>query len=76
VAGVAHIGLGGDFDGTDRLPVGLEDVAGYPRLLAELVQRGWAQPELEALTGRNMLRVLRDSERLAEEPLWPLTPAR
>jgi membrane dipeptidase len=71
VAGVEHIGLGGDFDGTDALPAGLEDVSGYPRLLAELADRGWSGPELEALTGRNMLRVLHESERLAQEPLWP-----
>jgi membrane dipeptidase len=71
VAGPDHIGLGGDFDGTDHLPVGLEDVSGYPRLLAELAGRGWSEPDLEKLTGRNMLRVLRETERLADEPLWP-----
>jgi membrane dipeptidase len=75
-AGVDHIGLGGDYDGTDVLPVGLEDVSGYPRLLSELADRGWTGPDLEKLTGRNMLRVLRESERLAAEPLWPLSPAR
>lgn len=75
-AGVDHIGLGGDYDGTDVLPVGLEDVSGYPRLLDELAGRGWTAPDLEKLTGRNMLRVLRESERLAAEPLWPLSPAR
>jgi membrane dipeptidase len=71
VAGVEHIGLGGDFDGTETLPAGLEDVSGYPRLLAELAGRGWSEPDLEALTGRNILRVLHESERLAQEPLWP-----
>jgi membrane dipeptidase len=71
VAGVDHIGLGGDYDGTDLLPVGLEDVSGYPRVLAELADRGWPAADLEKLTGRNMLRVLRESERLAPEPLWP-----
>jgi membrane dipeptidase len=71
VAGIDHIGLGGDYDGTDIQPVGLDDVSGYPRLLAELADRGWSEPELEALTGRNVLRVLRETERLAEEPLWP-----
>jgi membrane dipeptidase len=71
VAGVDHIGLGGDFDGTDQVPVGLEDVSGYPRLLQELADRGWSESDLEKLTGRNMLRVLRDTERLAAEPLWP-----
>ncbi|MEU8615965.1 dipeptidase [Actinoplanes sp. NPDC048791] len=76
VAGVDHVGLGGDYDGCDRLPVGLEDVSGYPRLLAELAGRGWNQEELEKLTGRNVLRVLRETEEAAEEPLWPLSPAR
>ncbi|WP_233414377.1 dipeptidase [Nucisporomicrobium flavum] len=70
-AGVDHVGLGGDYDGCDRLPVGLEDVSGYPRLLAELADRGWSQADLEKLTGRNILRVLRASERHASEPLWP-----
>jgi membrane dipeptidase len=76
VAGVDHVGLGGDYDGCDRLPVGLEDVTGYPRLLAELAGRGWDQTELEKLTGRNILRVLRETEEAATEPLWPLSPAR
>jgi membrane dipeptidase len=71
VAGVEHIGLGGDFDGTDTLPAGLDDVSGYPRLLTELAGRSWSEAELQALTGRNVLRVLRESEHLAQEPLWP-----
>ncbi|MFI7542541.1 dipeptidase [Actinoplanes sp. NPDC049599] len=76
VAGPEHVGLGGDYDGCDRFPVGLEDVSGYPRLLAELARRGWSGAELELLTGRNILRVLRETEQAAEEPLWPLSPAR
>jgi membrane dipeptidase len=71
VAGVDHIGLGGDFDGTDATPAGLDDVSGYPRLLTELADRGWSAADLEKLTGRNMLRVLHESEQRAEEPLWP-----
>jgi membrane dipeptidase len=71
VAGVDHIGLGGDFDGTDAMPAGLADVSGYPRLLEELADRGWSQSELEKLTGRNVLRVLHEADRLATEPLWP-----
>ena len=71
VAGIDHLGLGGDFDGTEHLPAGLEDVAGYPHLLQELADRGWSEPDLEKLTGRNVLRVLRETEHQAEEPLWP-----
>jgi membrane dipeptidase len=66
VAGVAHIGLGGDYDGTESLPIGLEDVSCYPALLAELADRGWSDPELEALTSGNILRVLQAAEDVAE----------
>ena len=65
VAGHDHVGLGGDFDGTLLLPIGLEDVAGYPRLIAELIGRGWTDDQLAGLTCRNALRVLRDVEAVA-----------
>jgi len=65
VAGLAHVGLGGDHDGTSMLTAGLEDVSGYPRLLAELAGRGWSRPELAALGGGNVLRALRDLEAVA-----------
>jgi membrane dipeptidase len=71
VAGVDHIGLGGDFDGTTELPEGLSDVSGYPRLLDELAGRGWSQDDLDKLAAGNMLRMLRESERAATEPMWP-----
>ncbi len=61
VAGVEHVGLGGDYDGTDWLPSGLEDVSGYPRLLAALADRGWSDEDLAKLTCRNVLRVMRDA---------------
>jgi membrane dipeptidase len=63
VAGVAHVGIGGDFDGCDPMPAGLSDVSCYPSLIAELICRGWTEPDLAALTGGNALRVLRDTER-------------
>ena len=65
VAGAAHVGLGGDYDGVDVLPVGLEDVSGYPLLFAELIERGWSDPELAGLACRNVLRVLREAEGVA-----------
>ncbi|PKW05655.1 membrane dipeptidase [Streptomyces sp. 1222.5] len=76
VAGVDHVGLGGDYDGVDHQPAGLADVSGYPVLLGELAGRGWSRTELEALTGRNVLRVLRAAEEAATEPLWPTAPLR
>ncbi|MFI5935206.1 dipeptidase [Actinoplanes sp. NPDC051494] len=71
VAGVQSVGLGGDYDGCDRLPLGLEDVSGYPRLLDELAGRGWSAPDLAQLTGGNILRVLRAAEDHATEPMLP-----
>jgi membrane dipeptidase len=71
VAGVDHVGLGGDFDGTPELPDGLPDVSAYPRLLAELRDRHWSENDLAGLANRNVLRALRDAEEHAEEPLWP-----
>jgi len=61
VAGIDHVGIGGDFDGCPDLPQDLGDVSTYPRLLAELADRGWSDNELMQLTGRNALRVLGDS---------------
>jgi len=66
VAGASHIGLGGDYDGTDSLPEGLEDVSGYPRLFAELVRRGWSDALLEKLAQGNILRVLERAEQVAK----------
>jgi membrane dipeptidase len=76
VAGVDHVGLGGDYDGTVEMPTGMVDVSGYPRLMAELSSRGWSSGDLDKLAGGNILRVLRETERAAQEPLWPLAPAR
>jgi membrane dipeptidase len=67
VAGIDHVGLGGDYDGVDSLPTGLEDVSGYPRLLAELAGRGWSEAELGKLTCGNALRVLREAEQVARQ---------
>ena len=67
VVGPAHLGLGGDYDGVDVLPDGLEDVSGYPRLLAALADRGWSDADLAALAGGNALRVLGDAEARAHE---------
>jgi membrane dipeptidase len=65
VAGVEHVGLGGDFDGTDQLPVGLSDVSGYPSLVAELLRRGWTEADCALLASGNILRVLREAEQAA-----------
>ncbi|GAA3046023.1 dipeptidase [Kitasatospora albolonga] len=65
VAGVDHVGIGGDFDGTAFTPAGLDDVSGYPNLIAELLGRGWSEADLSKLTWHNAVRVLRDAETVA-----------
>jgi len=62
VAGVEHVGLGGDFDGSFFQTDGLRDVAGYPNLFAELIRRGWTDGDLARLAGTNVLRVMREAE--------------
>jgi membrane dipeptidase len=65
VAGVDHVGIGSDFDGSIDAPIGLEDVSKFPNLFAELIRRGWSDEDLEKLAGKNVLRALRDAEAAA-----------
>ena len=67
IAGIDHIGLGGDFDGVTDLPVGLEDVSKYPHLLVELLRRGYSDEEVKKIAGLNVLRVMRKVEILADQ---------
>ncbi|WP_441245808.1 dipeptidase [Kitasatospora sp. McL0602] len=67
LAGIDHLGIGGDFDGTAFTPDGLDDVSGYPNLLAELLHRGWTEADLAKLTWHNAVRVLRDAELVAAD---------
>ncbi|WP_242914350.1 dipeptidase [Brevundimonas pishanensis] len=64
-AGIDHVGLGGDFDGVDSLPVGVEAVDAYPRILAQLIQNGWTDADIRKISGENMLRVMRQVESVA-----------
>jgi len=65
VAGVDAIGIGSDFDGVDGLPAGLEDVSRYPALFDELATRGYSDEDLSKIAGRNVLRVMREAERVS-----------
>ncbi len=65
VAGIDNIGLGGDYDGMDSAPVGMEDVSGYPALFVELAKRGYSQADLEKISSRNVIRALRQAEQVA-----------
>ncbi len=65
VAGIDHIGIGSDFDGSTSMPADLGDVSRYPALFAELAARGYTDDDLMKIAGRNVLRVMREAERVA-----------
>jgi len=65
VAGIDHVGIGGDFDGITALVSGLEDVSKYPDLTAELLKRGYSDNDIRKLLGQNVLRVMRGAEQVA-----------
>ncbi|MFF5858002.1 dipeptidase [Streptomyces sp. NPDC012751] len=67
VAGIDHLGIGGDYDGTAFTPDGLDDVSGYPNLVAELLDRGWSRTDLAKLTWQNAVRVLGAAEDVARD---------
>lgn len=74
VAGIDHIGIGSDFDGVTSLPVGLDDVSTYPVLLAELLRRGYTEQDVRKIAGLNVLRAMRQMERVAgrlRRERWP-----
>jgi membrane dipeptidase len=61
------VGLGADYDGVTRLPVGLEDVSKYPDITLELVKRGYTKEQIHKILGGNILRVLKQAEKVAGE---------
>ncbi len=67
VAGIDHIGLGGDFDGITQVVQGLEDVSKYPDLTAELLKRGYKDDDIKKILGLNVLRVMRQAEKVAAD---------
>ena len=66
VAGIDNVGIGADYDGIGSTPIGLDDAATYPMLIAELLRRGWSEADLSKLTNGNAFRVLRAAETVAD----------
>jgi len=64
-AGIDHIGIGSDFDGITKTPLGLEDVSHYPDLFVELLRRGYSRQEVSKIAGANVLRVMKAVEQVA-----------
>ncbi|MFZ1963200.1 MAG: dipeptidase [Roseiarcus sp.] len=64
-AGVDCVGIGSDFFGGAQ-PIGLEHVGRFPHLFAELIRRGFSERDLTKIANRNVLRVMREVERVGE----------
>lgn len=67
LAGIDHVGLGGDYDGVTSLPYGLEDVSKYPAITQILLERGYNEQQIHKLLGGNILRVMEAAERVTAE---------
>merc|ERR1719162_1110761 len=65
IAGIDHVGIGGDYDGGDLFARGLEDVSKYPSLPCELLKRGYNEEQLSKILGLNIIRVLKECEEVS-----------
>jgi len=66
LAGIDHVGLGSDYDGVFGLPEGLQDASTYPNLIAELLERGYSEEDIQKILGGNALRVWNEVEQVAQ----------
>ncbi len=68
LVGIDFVGIGSDFEGVgDSLPTGMKDVAGYPNLIAELLNRGYTEEEIEKIFSGNIFRVWREVEKISSQ---------
>lgn len=67
VSGIDHVGLGSDYDGVPRVPTGLEDVSTFPKLIAELLRRGYSDEDVSKVVGRNLLTAMERMEKVAAD---------
>jgi len=67
VAGIDHIGIGSDFDGITQVVQDLDDVSKYPSLTAELLRRGYSDADIKKILGQNVLRVMREVEKVSKK---------
>jgi membrane dipeptidase len=66
-AGIDHVGLGSDFDGINAVPKQLEDVSCFPHITQELLNRGYRREQIHKVLGGNLLRALREAEKIARK---------
>lgn len=59
LAGIDHVGLGGDLDGISITPTRLTDATKYPLITKELVRRGYPKEDIFKILGGNFIRVFK-----------------
>ena len=64
--GIDYVGIGTDFDGGGGIE-GAMDVSQMKNITYELIKRGYSRPEIEKIWGGNVMRVLRENEKLAQQ---------
>jgi membrane dipeptidase len=57
--GVDHVGIGSDFDGAESYPLGMDDVADYPKITEELLKLNYSEADIDKILGGNFIRVLK-----------------
>lgn len=60
LVGPDYIGLGSDYDGIGKPPVGLEDASKVPNITRELVRRGYVDEDIKKILGGNHIRVFKE----------------
>jgi membrane dipeptidase len=65
VAGIDHVGLGSDFDGTPSMPEGLDSAADLPKITEGLMKRGYTAAQIRKILGGNLMRVFRQVEQVS-----------
>jgi len=66
VAGIDHVGIGSDFDGIDKVPVGMEEVSKLPYITYELLKLGYSERDVRKVLGENLLRVFGEVEKVSK----------
>ncbi len=64
--GVDHVGIASDFEGGGGV-IGWEDASQTLNVTRELVARGFSETDIAKIWGGNLLRVLRENERIAAD---------
>ena len=65
VAGIDHVGIGCDFDGGGGIN-GVFDASEVMNITIELVRRGYSEADIEKIWGKNLIRVFKEVQAVAE----------